>query len=90
MNENSTVSQIQLAFIKYHNSIVDKLKTQSLKSWNVQDYLFKSARNEACLAYQKLIIEDFLPRIVFSEVLKDLKGIYPKTRKNKYLLYTEF
>ena len=88
-DENSIVSQIQLAFIKYHNAVVDKLKTVSSEKWNVPNDLFNSARNEVRWAYQKLIIEDFLPRIVSSDVLKDLQESDKKKRKDNYLLYTE-
>lgn len=87
-DENSLVSQIQLSFIKFHNAVVAKLKTRhpDLKDTN----LFTLARNEVRWAYQKLVIEDFLPRIVKAEVLADLqKAKTPQERQSLYALYTE-
>jgi hypothetical protein len=86
-DENSIVCQIQLSFIKFHNAVVEKLKTQNPKTWNVPDDLFKSARNEVRWAYQRLVVEDFLPRIIKEDVLRDLQ--YPMNGKREYALYTE-
>lgn len=88
-DENSIVSQIQLAFVKYHNAVVDELNQQEPECWNTPNKLFVSARNEVRWAYQKIIVEDFLPRIIAAEALEDLKGDDPEVRKDKYLLYTE-
>jgi hypothetical protein len=87
-DENSLVSQIQLSFIKFHNAVVAKLKTQQP---DLQDTkLFNTARNEVRWAYQKLVIEDFLPRIVKAEVLADLQTAKtPRERQGLYALYTE-
>jgi hypothetical protein len=87
-DENSIICQIQLSFIKFHNAVVAHLKTQDphLKGTN----LFTLARNEVRWAYQKLVIEDFLPRIVKSEVFADLKKAKtPQERQSCYALYTE-
>jgi hypothetical protein len=52
--------------------------------------LFVAARNEVRWAYQKIVIEDFLPRIVKPEVLADLrKATTPEMRSSLYALYTE-
>ena len=88
-DENSIVSQIQLAFIKYHNAVVDELVTQNPEEWNSPNRLFDSARNEVRWAYQKLVVEDFLPRIVSADVLSDLAGHDPEARKENYRLYTK-
>ncbi len=88
-DENSIVSQIQLSFIKYHNAVVDKLKTQPPASWNVPGALFVSARNEVRWTYQTLVVEDFLQRIVRPEVLEGLHGTNKFARARNYALYTE-
>lgn len=87
-DENSIVSQVQLAFIKYHNAVVDVLKTRDADCWNTPNDLFTSARNEVRWAYQKLIVEDFLPRIIKNDVLADLQGCSPDQRAGRYALYT--
>jgi Animal haem peroxidase len=84
-DENSIVCQIQLAFIKFHNAVVAKLKTPELKS----AALFEAARREVRWTYQKLVIEDFLPRVVKMEVLKDLQTADSiDYRDSLYALYT--
>jgi Animal haem peroxidase len=87
-DENSIVSQIQLSFIKFHNAVVAKLHAQDCQLTGTN--LFNTARNEVRWAYQKLVIEDFLPRIVKAQVLADLqKAKTPRERQSCYALYTE-
>ncbi|MFA5983668.1 MAG: peroxidase family protein [Methylococcaceae bacterium] len=88
-DENSIVSQIHLAFIKYHNAVVDQLKTLSPEDWNTPNKLFESAQNEVRWCYQKLITEDFLPRIISAAVLSNLQAKKPNDRACCYALYTE-
>jgi hypothetical protein len=83
-DENSIVCQIHLAFVKYHNAVVAKLKEEGLTGAK----LFEKARNEIRWSYQLLVINDFLPRIVQNRVLNDLKDKKPNERKNSYALYT--
>jgi Animal haem peroxidase len=59
-DENSIVCQIQLAFIKFHNTVVDKLQAQGVAAGD----LFERARAEVRWTYQRIVLEDFLPRIV--------------------------
>jgi hypothetical protein len=87
-DENSIVSQIQLAFIKYHNAVVEKLRPLDPASWNAPFSLFVSARNEVRWTYQKLVVEDFLRRIVRAEVLEGLTGKSAAERSRNYALYT--
>lgn len=86
-DENSIISQIQLTFIKFHNAVVAKVKIKDpdLKG----TALFEKARDQVRWAYQKLVIEDFLPRIVQQQVLEDLKDKTPDQRESCYLLYTK-
>lgn len=88
-DENSIVCQIQLSFVKYHNAVVKQLKTQNPSQWNTPGNLFISARNEVRWAYQKIVVEDFLPRIVLAEVFQNLADITPDLRATNYALYTE-
>ncbi|MEY8875894.1 MAG: peroxidase family protein [Leptothrix sp. (in: b-proteobacteria)] len=65
-DENSIVSQIQLAFIRFHNQVVAELKqrTPALDG----GALFAAARQEVTWTYQRMLLEDFLPRIVAADV----------------------
>ena len=88
-DENSIVCQIQLGMIRYHNAVVDAL-TGHPEHWTVSDDLFASAQNEVRWAYQRIIIEDFLPRIVEHGVFQDLAGAAdPVARRGAYALYTD-
>ena len=58
-DENSIVCQIQLAMIKFHNAVVLRLK-QGGDSSN----LFERARSEVTWTYQRIVLEDYLQRIV--------------------------
>ncbi len=88
-DENSIVCQIQLGMIRYHNAVVDAL-TGHPEQWTVPDDLFASAQNEVRWTYQRIIVEDFLPRIVNSAVFQDLAArADPTARRNDYVLYTE-
>jgi Animal haem peroxidase len=86
-DENSIITQIQLAFIKYHNEVVKQLRKKNPKLAGTE--LFDEAAQEVRWTYQKLVIEDFLPRIVKDEVLEGLKHTIPSQRKTSYVLYLE-
>ncbi|HEY8879475.1 MAG TPA: peroxidase family protein [Roseateles sp.] len=58
-DENSIVCQIQLAMIKFHNAVVTKLKATG-DTGN----LFERARAEVTWTYQRVVLEDYLHRIV--------------------------
>jgi Animal haem peroxidase len=87
-DENSIVNQIQSSFIKFHNTVVDRLRNDPA-SWTVKGNLFKSAQNVVRWTYQQLILEDFLPRIIRHEVLADLTNKSPDQRESAYVLYTD-
>ena len=61
-DENSIVCQLQMAFLRYHNAVVDRIAmaTPGIKPKE----LFKTARNEVRWTYQRILVEDYLPRII--------------------------
>lgn len=86
-DENVIVGQIQLLVVRYHNAVVKKLKAEGTALSGTA--LFEKARNEVRWTYQTLVIEDFLPRIVQAEVLKNLhEAISVEERAPLYALYT--
>jgi Animal haem peroxidase len=86
-DENSLINQIHSSFIKFHNAVVKKIAATKCLT---NTALFEAARQEVRWSYQKLVIEDFLPRIVKDEVLADLhKAKTPQERQGLYALYTE-
>lgn len=87
-DENSIISQIHLVFVKYHNAVVKALSKSKPELTGTA--LFNAARDEVRWTYQKLVIEDFLPRIVKAEVFEDLKKAgTTECKESPYVLYTE-
>lgn len=69
-DENLAVAQTHLAFLKFHNAVVEKMAKDHPHLPN--EALFKAARTEVVLHYQSIVLTDFLPRVVQHEVLQDV------------------
>jgi hypothetical protein len=69
-DENTFVGQLQLAFIKFHNEVVNHVRAEqpTLKEGD----LFKEAQRLVRWHYQWVVIHDFLPRIVGRSLLDRL------------------
>ena len=67
-DENLAVAQTHLAFIRFHNRVVDKLAGEGAPSVT----LFKAARETVVKHYQWMLRGDFLPRIVDKAVIDDV------------------
>ena len=79
-DENSIVNQIQQTFIRFHNKVVSDLaKDPALRG----GALFQAARDQVRWAYQRIVLDDFLPRIVDPSVLDAF------SQKKVYELYPE-
>ena len=66
-DENLAVAQTHLAFIKFHNAVVDKLAANL-----TGQALFDAARETVIRHYQWIILKDYLPRIIEEKVLTDV------------------
>lgn len=66
-DENVIVSQIQLAVLKFHNAVVDRLE----QGGGSAD-LFDRARAEVRWHYQWIVIHDFLATIAGSAIIDDI------------------
>ncbi len=64
-DENLAVAQTHLAFIRFHNKVVDELK----KDGHYDDDLFECARKQVVRHFQWIILYDYLPRLVDKNVL---------------------
>lgn len=87
-DENSIVNQVQQAFIKFHNQVVRHLVEGGAAERG--SALFARARNQVRWAYQTVITDDFLPRIVEHRTLNgflDDRASQPDRSKG-YKLYT--
>lgn len=82
-DENSIVCQLQLAFIHFHNRMIDYFLEKGLKGKE----LFNSARKEVRFTYQKIIVTDFLKRIVSKGVYDEFVTDYARSGGDAFRLY---
>ena len=72
-DENRIVSQLQLAFLKYHNAVVEHIEG------SVPEHaLFEEARRLVRWHYQWIVLHDFLPRMIGRELTDDILCFGPK------------
>jgi hypothetical protein len=70
-DENLIVAQLHLAFLKFHNEVVDWLATNEPEL--TDDYArFERARQLTRWHYQAIVVEDFLRTLAKSSVVDDL------------------
>ncbi len=67
-DENLAVAQTHLAFLKFHNVVVDRVAQTGMGG----SALFDEARRIVIEHYQSIVLHDFLPRIVDPAVLHDV------------------
>lgn len=67
-DENLAVAQTHLAFIRFHNAMVDKLADKGIPDI----LLFKRARRDVVKHYQWMLRTDYLPRIVDTAIVSDV------------------
>jgi hypothetical protein len=67
-DENLAVAQTHLAFIRFHNAVVEEVALRGLRD----TVLFEAARVEVVQHYQWMIRTDFLPRIVDPSIVEDV------------------
>ncbi|MGF1475796.1 MAG: peroxidase family protein [Geminicoccaceae bacterium] len=76
-DENVIVSQLQAAFIAFHNALADRLLAArgvalNALSEQAKRELFEAARDHVIHYYHRLLIEDFLPHIIGVERTIDI------------------
>ncbi|MGM1058615.1 peroxidase family protein [Saccharothrix sp. Mg75] len=67
-DENLAVAQTHLAFIRFHNRVVDELALRGLTGRR----LFEAAREQVVRHYQWVLRHDFLPRVVDPAIVDDV------------------
>lgn len=83
-DENLIVSQLHLAFLKFHNKVVQEIRNGTIKQESpIRKSAFEEARDLVIWHYQWIVIHDFLRRILDNEqldlVLKDGPSFYKPT-----------
>lgn len=69
------VSQLHLAFIRFHNAIVDHLRTRFVPD----EELLAEARRLTCWHYQWVVIDDYLRRLVGPQIVDSVFVRHPRT-----------
>ncbi len=85
-DENFIVSQIQHAWLRFHNKVVDDIRGNKLDKalWSKEPGdVFSEAQRIVRWHYQWIVITDFLPRIVGADLLKKLIEPIPGTATGK-------
>jgi len=72
-DENLVVAQTHLAFLKFHNRVMETLPEGSEEP-DEENRPFRRARRTVRWHYQWLILNDFLPRILDRDVLNDVRN----------------
>ncbi|PRY38714.1 heme peroxidase [Umezawaea tangerina] len=67
-DENLAVAQTHLAFIRFHNRVVEELALKGLSGRR----LFAAARQHVTRHYQWMLRTDFLPRVVDPAIVEDV------------------
>lgn len=75
-DENRIVSQLQLLFIKFYNSVYSMTKADAAANGEVlsPSEIYERARRITTWHYQWIVINEFLPHICGSKITKDVLG----------------
>lgn len=66
-DENLIIAQFHLAFLKFHNQLIDDFRKHG--KFETEDDLFLAARRELTLTYQWLVINDFLKQTIMESAI---------------------
>jgi len=85
-DENLIILQLHIAFVKFHNALVDHVRAQGGSSG--VDEAFQKAQRLCRWHYQWMVVHDFLPRVVgqtmVDAILKERAAEPPIVRLNFY------
>jgi hypothetical protein len=86
-DENLIVSQLHLAFLKFHNGVVDRFPAAD--KGRAPDWVFQEAQRLVRWHYQWIVLHEFLPHIVGKDLMKEILagGIDHYHLKNSLRLY---
>ncbi len=89
-DENVIVSQLHVAFLKFHNALVNQLRADGIDKSQV----FAQAQRMTRWHYQWIIVNEFLPLIAGESVVKDVLRMHPRDRlyqwRNEPFIPVEF
>jgi hypothetical protein len=90
-DENLIVSQLQLAFLRFHNRVVSDVKADLGPGYTAGE-IFAEAQRVVRWHYQWLILHEFLPKTVGRAMVDDVLTVGPKffTWRNNPFIPVEF
>jgi hypothetical protein len=69
-DENVLISQLHVAFLLFHNKMVDLLRRMGVPA----DGVFETARKYCRWHYQWMVVHDFLPRVIGQSLVDEIMG----------------
>lgn len=84
-DENLIVSQIDLAFLRFHNAVADVLADEDVQGRE----LFSATYRTVVQHYQWLVLNDFLPRLVCGKDIQGGRDYIERVRKSSDRKYTK-
>ncbi|NIR61956.1 MAG: peroxidase [Gammaproteobacteria bacterium] len=72
-DENGIVSQLQLAVIKFHNAVLERLRAGEIECRRYFEEDFEEAQRLARWHYQWIVVNEYLPLIVDGDVLESIR-----------------
>jgi hypothetical protein len=92
-DENLMIAGLQVAMLKFHNRVVDLLRADTRTASTDSRSLFAAARQQVTWHYQWIIVHEFLPAIIGSSLVSDIRqrgGKYYKPATGKQSIPVEF
>ena len=73
-DENTIVAQTHVAFLKFHNRVIDRLmRDEDQDDEDHRETRFDRAKRRVTWHYQWLVLNDFLPNLIDADVLNDIR-----------------
>lgn len=71
-DENLVLAQMHVAFLKFHNRLLDQPELLKVSPYREAGSLFESARRFVTWHYQWYVTHDFLPRVICPDTLRQI------------------
>lgn len=77
-DENIVISQFHLAMLRFHNAVVDRLRSDPAQANRSDQELFREARRQVQWHYQWIILHEYLPLTIGQERVDEIMGNGPR------------
>lgn len=80
-DENVILSQFHLAMLKFHNAVIDRLRTDPANAGRSSQDIFKEAQKQVRWHYQWIVLNEFLPLTIGQERVDEIMRNGPRFYK---------